>query len=219
MPKVKIARKSTWVDMTAFVDVAFLILSFFMLATKFKPDEAVPIKTPSSVSSDKIAEKNNATILIDSTGKVYLQILDKDTKQTVLDNVIATRGYQLTEAQRKKMMLENNIGSSFETFQRDYATDELKPAAWTGIPTDNDSIGGQLNLWIRDVVITNDSIQWYVKADGTTKYPAFRNVLKALKANNQNKFLLITNPEEVPSGTALDKINSLKEKAAASKAN
>ncbi|MBM3440097.1 MAG: biopolymer transporter ExbD, partial [Bacteroidetes bacterium] len=34
MPKLKVQRKSTWVDMTAFVDVSFLILSFFMLATK-----------------------------------------------------------------------------------------------------------------------------------------------------------------------------------------
>ena len=53
----KIARKSTWVDMTAFVDVAFLILSFFMLATKFKPPEVVKIDNPKSVSSDKVEDK------------------------------------------------------------------------------------------------------------------------------------------------------------------
>ncbi|MEY4291989.1 MAG: hypothetical protein RIQ61_366, partial [Bacteroidota bacterium] len=33
MPKVKIPRKSTVVDMTAMCDVAFLLLTFFMLAT------------------------------------------------------------------------------------------------------------------------------------------------------------------------------------------
>ncbi|MFM7710399.1 MAG: biopolymer transporter ExbD, partial [Ferruginibacter sp.] len=34
MPKIKIPRKSTNIDMTAMCDVAFLLLSFFILATK-----------------------------------------------------------------------------------------------------------------------------------------------------------------------------------------
>ncbi|MEI9810377.1 MAG: biopolymer transporter ExbD [Bacteroidota bacterium] len=32
--------------MTPFVDIAFLILSFFIMATKFKPPEPVAITTP-----------------------------------------------------------------------------------------------------------------------------------------------------------------------------
>ena len=35
MPKVKIPRKSTAVDMTAMCDVAFLLLTFFMLTSNF----------------------------------------------------------------------------------------------------------------------------------------------------------------------------------------
>ncbi len=44
MPSVKIPKKSTDTDMTPFVDIAFLILSFFIMATKFKPPEPVEIK-------------------------------------------------------------------------------------------------------------------------------------------------------------------------------
>ena len=46
MPHVKIAKKSTDTDMTPFVDIAFLILSFFIMATKFKPPEPVKVTTP-----------------------------------------------------------------------------------------------------------------------------------------------------------------------------
>jgi hypothetical protein len=42
-----------------------------------------------------------------------------------------------------------------------------------------------------------------IKADNNTKYPVFKNVLNAFKKNDQNKFLLITAPEDAPVGTPL----------------
>ena len=50
MPKHKIPRKSTTIDMTAMCDVAFLLLTFFILTTQFRPEEVVSIDTPSSIS-------------------------------------------------------------------------------------------------------------------------------------------------------------------------
>lgn len=214
MPKVKIARKSTWVDMTAFVDVAFLILSFFMLATKFKPDEAVPIKTPSSVSAEKILGKHSAIILVDSKGKVYVQLSDEGTKKVVFDQIGQKFGINLPKADFEKAIKEINIGSPLSELQNDYSEATLTPATWKGIPTNTDSIGGELNSWIEAIQFADaDSIQFYVRADGSTKYPAFKNVLNALKNRNQNKFFLITNVEDVPGGTELDKINTAKERA------
>ena len=79
MPSAKIARKSTDTDMTPFVDIAFLILSFFIMATKFKPPEPVEITTPGSVLSQKLPENNAVMISIDSANRVYFTVLsDKD---------------------------------------------------------------------------------------------------------------------------------------------
>ena len=71
MPSIKIPKKSTDTDMTPFVDIAFLILSFFIMATKFKPPDPVEIKTPGSVLSQKMPESNAVLISIDSSNKVY----------------------------------------------------------------------------------------------------------------------------------------------------
>ena len=65
MPSVKIPKKSTDTDMTPFVDIAFLILSFFIMATKFKPQDPVEITTPNSVSSEILPTENAIMILID----------------------------------------------------------------------------------------------------------------------------------------------------------
>mgnify|MGYP001342077975 CR=1 FL=1 len=79
MPKVKIPRKSTIIDMTAMCDVAFLLLSFFILATKQKPPEVLAVKTPTSVSS-KAAPDKSILVTLTKEGKVFLMLGD-DTKK------------------------------------------------------------------------------------------------------------------------------------------
>ena len=50
MPRVKIKRKSTRIDMTAMSDVTVLLLTFFMLTSTFVQKEPVRVNTPGSVS-------------------------------------------------------------------------------------------------------------------------------------------------------------------------
>ena len=47
-------RVSIRIDMTPLVDVAFLLLTFFMLTTQFKSDASVIVDTPSSISEIKL---------------------------------------------------------------------------------------------------------------------------------------------------------------------
>ena len=65
MPKVKVQRKSTAIDMTAMTDVAFLLLTFFMLTSNFTVKEPAQVSPPSSISEIKIPETDIFTILVD----------------------------------------------------------------------------------------------------------------------------------------------------------
>lgn len=212
MPKIKIPRKSTWVDMTAFVDVAFLILSFFMLVTKFKPEEAIPVTTPNSVSSQLIQEEDAFTVLIDSGGKVFIQ-LDPEMRGKIIENLNKTRSLGLNALEIKNFENLGNIGVSFQELKAflSLSTEGQKKTQLYGVPMDDK--GGELVFWIRDVrALTSDrKINWFIKADNEVRYPAFKNVLVALKKNDLNKFLLITNPMQPPIGSALYEKNQLKE--------
>ena len=134
MPKVKLPRKSTAVDMTAMCDVAFLLLSFFILATKTKPPEAVAVITPSSVST-KIAKENAILVTLTKEGKVYLMLGDKAKKQAILEDVNTTKALGLSPAELTKLRKMEFIGMPFNKIKSMLQLSEpLEPKKMEGIP-------------------------------------------------------------------------------------
>ncbi|MCC7526424.1 MAG: biopolymer transporter ExbD [Chitinophagaceae bacterium] len=206
MPKAKIARKSTWVDMTAFVDVSFLILTFFILATKFKPEEPVEVKFPSSVSADKVPEMDAFLVTIDKDGRVFVQMDDPGARESIANNLNETRQLGLSPANIKSFTNAPSIGVPFAGMKELLSMDpeQQKNVKQPGIPVP-DSTGGELYYWVRDAKSTyaGKKITWLIKADGETKFPVVNNVLEAFKRNDINKFQLVTKFQDAPIGTPL----------------
>jgi biopolymer transport protein ExbD len=208
MPSVKIPRKSTDVDMTPFVDVAFLILTFFIMATKFKPAEPVEIKTPSSVSTKDLPESDALMVTFDSSGRVFFSVLaekDPKVKYDVIKHMNDTRNLGLTEAEMKNFVVGSAIGVPFGSLKQLLAVpvEDQKNVKQPGIPLD--TLGGELYYWIRDAVATfsGKQLKYLVKGDNNAKYPSFKMVLGAFKRNDIYKFNLITMQEDAPMGTDL----------------
>ena len=80
MGRVKIAKKSTFIDMTAMSDVTVLLLTFFMLTSTFLQKEPTTVITPASVSEEKVQETNVVQVLVSPQGKVWLT-MNNDTSQ------------------------------------------------------------------------------------------------------------------------------------------
>ncbi len=206
MPSVKIPKHTTDNDMTPFVDVAFLILAFFMLATKFKPEEAVEVTTPSSVSADAVPEKDVFTVTIDKDGRAFVSMDNPEFRQVLIQNLDKTRSLGLTPAEMKAFINAPSVGVPFGQLKSLLALspDEMKKVKQPGIPA-ADSTGGEMYYWVRDALnaYSGRKLNLLIKADNGTKYPVFKNILNAFKKNDQNKFLLITAPEDAPAGTPL----------------
>ena len=216
MPKVKIARKSTPVDMTAMCDVAFLLLSFFILTTKFKPSEALAVVTPNSVSN-KVAPQNDAVLItIDKDGKVYLSISDenKAEKQALLEEINTSKNLGLSANEIANFLKASSyIGVPFAKLKGylQLSQDQIKKMKLEGIPV-LDTTNNQLIEWMRAAVkaFQGTKMNLLVKGDNASKYPAFQGVINSFKKNDQMKFSMITNPEGVPPGTELYRKNMSK---------
>lgn len=210
MPKVKVPRKSTIVDMTAMCDVAFLLLTFFILATKQKPPEVLAVKTPASVSS-KAAPDKSILITMTKEGKVFLMLGDDTKKAAIIEDFNKTRNLQLSADELAKLKKTEYIGVPINQIKSYLNAPSQIPAnTLTGIPTD--STNNELSYWIRSVtnVYAGEDQRklqemLLVKGDGEALYPVFKNVKNALKANELFKFRIVTEGEAVPVGSELYK--------------
>lgn len=208
MARPKLPRKSTSVDMTAMCDVAFLLLSFFILTTKFKAPEAIPIETPGSVSSKIAPEKNVITVSINRDGKVFLALSeDQKNKQELLVSTLnSARGLGLTEAEIKQAGKVPFFGTSLSQLKSFLALppNQMKGDAFPGIPA-KDSTNNEMVDWMSAVVTVYSALKPNIilKGDMNSKYPAFKNVIAAFKKNDILKFQMVTNAESVPEGTEL----------------
>lgn len=220
MPSVKIPKKSTATDMTPFVDVAFLILSFFMLATKFKPPEPVEITTPRSVSSDKLKEQDALLIEMDKNGKVYFTVnvqksADEGIKKTVIENINKSRNLGLSQSEMNSFAKNTTVGVPFTGLKSLLAMsdeDRLK-VKQPGIPV-TDTLNNELTTWVATAVsaFQGHKLNYMIKGDNAARYPSFKGIIDALRKNDINKYQLITDPEGVPAGTDLYKIQEAKRK-------
>lgn len=208
MSRPKIARKSTSVDMTAMCDVAFLLLSFFILTAKPKTSENIEVVTPSSVSSKIAPEKDVTLISITKDGKVYLSMDNPDVKGEVASQLNANNGANLSPADIAAFKKAEFFGTPISQLKSalQIPSDKLKAAALPGIPV-QDTSHNELTSWMRAIVAASASsgkkLNILLKGDNDSKYPAFKAVKTALLKNDQPKFQMITNAEGIPEGTDL----------------
>jgi biopolymer transport protein ExbD len=211
MGRAKIPRKSTSIDMTAMCDVAFLLLSFFILATKQKPPEAVTVVAPTSVSS-KAAPEKSFLITLTKEGKCFLILGDETKKKEILSDLNTTKGLGLSEAELSKLNKQAFIGLPTGQIKSFLALESgIPPDKMAGIPI-MDSTSNELVDWLRSISnvyaaagTTQRDLEEkiVIKGDNLAKYPAFKNVKYALKKNSIFKFKIATNSETIPKDSEL----------------
>ncbi|HMP92114.1 MAG TPA: biopolymer transporter ExbD [Phnomibacter sp.] len=208
MGRPKIARKSTWVDMTAFCDVAFLLLSFFIMATKTKPAEAIQVTMPSSVSSKAVEDKDQVLVTIAPDGKVFLSLSEEDRRVAIVEDVARLKGLALPPEIAKKAAKMEFFGAPIAQLGSylNLEKDQLKGNLLPGIPV-QDTANNELVYWMTAAynVFQGQKMNLLVKGDNAAKYPAFKSVIDAFKKNDMMKFSVITNSENVPMDSELAK--------------
>lgn len=203
--------------MTAMCDVAFLLLSFFILTTKFKPSEALTVVTPKSVSTKPAEQKDVVLVTMDNQGKVYFSVSDDATseKGEIIDAVDQLKSLGLTDQEKAAFKrTASYVGVPFSQLKSylQLSPEQLKTFKSPGIPV-TDTLNNEMVTWMRAAATAfqGAKMNLLVKGDNEAKYPSFKGVIDAFKKNEIFKFQMITDPENVPAGTELFKKNMSRE--------
>ncbi|MBC8046150.1 MAG: biopolymer transporter ExbD [Fimbriimonadaceae bacterium] len=205
MPRIKLPRKSTAIDMTAMTDVSFLLLTFFILTAKFRPHQPVIIDTPTS-RSELILPDPLMTISVDKEGKVFYSLSSLELKSTSLNNMIEKYGDKypvlknLSEQQKTEFANIEMMGFDVQqlpdilTKGNDYIQ-SLTGEQMPGIPID--SSNNQLQDWIMAGRYANPNMRVAIKGDSKSNIKTIQEVIKTLtnETVNVNTFNLITSLE------------------------
>ncbi len=190
------SKKSTSTDMTAMCDVAFLLLTFFILTATAKVPEVLPVDTPSSTVQTKLPEKDLATLTVGG-GKVFFDVKGKEIRVRALELMSQKYGVEFSDEDKDKFSKMESFGVPIGSLKQilDMKPADRSKAGQPGIP--KDSLDNQLADWIQNARIANNEIaekelQIAIKGDAKEEYPAIRKVMDILQAQKINSFSLVT---------------------------
>jgi len=197
MPRVKVARKSTAIDMTAMCDVAFLLLTFFILSAKPKTQDPLKAEVPASTSITVVPEVDFSTLLI-AQGKVFFSVEGDDVKRKTLEIMSDKYKIGFTPDEYKTFSGVQYFGVPMASLRQylDLPSKERDKLTQPGIPVDTTN-NNELYDWVHSARLAvkylhNKELSIGVKGDSQEEYPTVQKVISTLQKQHIDRFNLIT---------------------------
>jgi biopolymer transport protein ExbD len=219
MPKIKMPKGTPSIDMTPMVDLAFLLVTFFMLTASFRNAEPVTVETPSSIS-DKIIPENVLMVTLDKDGRVFFNLSDAEARKEMLNNMLQKYKIGLSEEKIEEFSFMSTFGCTMQELPAYMNTEAAKRASFPtqGIPSD--STKNELLDWLSFAATAAGNTgrtafeeaklkggepkmedfkpKFILRVDSKTLYKDAQVVIDVFRELNLNNLNFVTSAEAIP---------------------
>ena len=170
MSRIKAKRIGFRIDMTPMVDVAFLLLTFFMLTTKFRPPEMVRIDLPSSHSQLKLPESDVLTVTVGGDNTFMMGVSSQQSREKIFNSVVKVKlqSAGLSSTAVADSLKHFKLADNFRVDQE------------------------ELDKFVVMARFANQKLRPVIKADANASFEAVNKVIKVYKTANLLTFNLVT---------------------------
>lgn len=196
------SKKAASIDMTAMCDVAFLLLTFFILTATAKTPEPLPVETPASTVEVKLPETGLVTLTVgksEGKDKVFFGMKDRDVREKTLELMGDKYGVKFTPEESAQFALIDEFGVPIQALKQIIAmkgAERNKAGLQPGIPMD--SLDNQLKDWIYTARQANielgkeKDLDFAIRGDAKQEYPNIKKIMDILQDQKINSFNLVT---------------------------
>jgi biopolymer transport protein ExbD len=199
MAQVKSKKGGVSLDMTAMCDVAFLLLTFFILTAKMKTPEPAKFEIPASVSDKKLPDENILKISISNEGAVFYSVREQSVKKEVIEEIDKMYKLNLSQKQKDRFIVLENFGVPMRELGAFLSMDMEKVQDFKQKGILMDSTNNELKAWVRVTKTIQPEMRIAIKGDKDADYETFSRAIESLQELHLNKFSLITALEAKPS--------------------
>lgn len=164
-------KGSPTIDMTPMVDLAFLLVTFFMLAAQTRSNEPVEVPIASSISDEEVPTKTLVMVTVDEGGVVYLNPGPYDAREEITKMALSRFNVALTKKQMEEFKKMTSFGCSTRNLPQyiDMTPQERSNLKTLGLPAD--STNNELKAWLEviDQVMLKYGKAEYEKAKNDPK--------------------------------------------------
>jgi biopolymer transport protein ExbD len=184
--------KTPELDMNPMVDMAFLLVTFFLLATTFKTADPARIVLPRSVSTQQLPDNIVITIAVSRDGRSFIGIDNPHFREKWLERFTALYDLELTSDERRTFMMLTTFGVPASELKDFLSMTTEQRARWTqpGIPVEENY--NELKDWIILARTVMPRARIAIRADQSTPYEYVSETIKTLTDNNILRFNLAT---------------------------
>lgn len=204
MAKIKMSKNAASIDMTAMCDVAFLLLTFFILTATAKVPEPITVDTPNSTVKTKLPETDLVTITV-GKGKenMFVDIKGRELRKKTLELMGQKYGITFTDSEKDQFALMESFGVPIQNMSEIIklnSSERNRQGLQQGIPYDTikGSETNQLKDWVytarqANIELGNDKeLNFAIKGDAKLEYPKVKIVMDIFQDQKINTFDLVT---------------------------